>query len=183
VTASSVERVTLSPVPGTRNRVLAYVAASNVKPGRYRLRLAAVSEDGRRGSVVHDVEARLSAAEKLTLSDLLIFDPHPLADGKDRPTVSAVIAGSLKAFFEFYSQTVTAAESFDVRLEVASSVDGPALVAEAMAVGETPTAGRFLASGTVNIAGIEAGTYVARAVVSRNGGNAARIVRPIQIER
>lgn len=183
VTGSSVEQATLAPVPGIADAPLSYVAASIVPPGHYHLRVAAVDGAGRRGLVVHDVNARLTMGDPVNTSDLLIFDPHRAAGGKQRPSVSAVMNDSVNVYLEVYPQTPPLTELLEARLEVASGVDTPALVTRPMEVGETPSPGRLLASGAAPLDGLAPGVYMARALVFSDGRAVARVVRPFRIER
>ena len=64
--------VTLSPLGASPNEPLAFVGGVLVDPGIYSLRFGVVDAEGRRGSVVRDVNAWKMAGEALAFGDLIV---------------------------------------------------------------------------------------------------------------
>jgi VWFA-related protein len=179
---ASVEQVTLKPVRAQPGGPLGYLAAAIVPPGRYTMRFAAADDALRAGSVEHRVEARLTEVGELRISDLIIHDPHLTEPGGARPSVLAALRDTLAASLELASQMPELPPGITVRLEVAGSLDGPALAGGEMALQPSPKERRFQASGSVPLSGIPPGDYVGRAVVSFAGGApAVRVTRPVRI--
>ena len=75
-----------------------------VEPGRYRLKLAVIDADGRRGSVEHQVQALQLADVPFATSDLVLADAKMQPDKGLRPPVEARISsGQLRLYTEFYA--------------------------------------------------------------------------------
>ena len=83
---TSIDRVQLQPRGTGADASWSYVNSVILRPGRYAVRLAAASADGRLGSVEYELDARLRPGEGAALSDVLILDPMRPA-GKGLATV------------------------------------------------------------------------------------------------
>ena len=178
----SVEELTLEPAPGHPDRPLCYLGAAIVAPGRYSLRLAAADTAQRLGVVEHLVDATLTEAEGVRLGELIVIDPARTASGKARPTVEAAVGDLLEANVEISWPRGRTPAAVSVRLEVAESAGGPALAGREMELRAAERSPRLQAAGSVSLASLLSGDYVARAVVSRAGGSElARVTRPIRI--
>lgn len=103
------------------------VFRTSVPPGDYTLKLALVDASGRAGSAVRPVSIRGGTPAPVALGDLIVL-PEGVDTARVRPS-ARIEQGSRRAsvYFEVYGAS-TPARSRDVRLEVAESPDGPALV-------------------------------------------------------
>ena len=151
------ERKTLTPADGRADRgARVHQLGASVDPGIYQLRLAAVDSDGRRGSVVHAVNAWQLAGEQFAFGDLFVGN-MPESGVTVRPGVEPhVDNGALAAFIELYSTTPATLGKAQVTFEIASDQDGPSL-----------------ASSPATLVGDGAGTAAGRAGRHRGGGAAS----------
>ena len=150
------------------------VGAMPAQPGRYRLRVAAIDSTGRAGTVDYDVEAETPRTGPLKLSSLLLglsrtggFVPRL------QFTTEPVAIGYVEMYGPAYGQKVSAT------LEVASTLNGPALVAVPLAI-ETAGENRFIAKGAVPIGGLPPGDYSVRALVGLEGHPMTRVVQTLR---
>ncbi len=181
VVSAQVEPELTEPVrPDTHTQT--YLGAVSLPPGTYIVKLAVVDEEGKRGSVERTVEARLTAAGQIRMTDLLLGDDSA---GGLHPTVSAQFSGSmLHGYFELRSEAPQLLESAMVMLEVAQSENGRAIDSEPVRLqppDAVPT--RRIAEGTVPIAILPPGEYVARAVITVAGRKTGEVTRPFRIVR
>jgi len=143
-----------------------------VDPGVYRLRVAATDTSGRGGAADVDVDARLTPAGPLQISSLMLgisrggaFVPR-LQFGRE-PVALATL--------EFSGQAARLA----IGLEIARTMDGPALVSTPLAV-ERIGDDHWAATGAAPIGGLPPGDYVVRAVVSIEGQPPVRVTRTLR---
>lgn len=176
-----VEQLALKAAPADPDHRLQYLAAAVVAPGRYTLRLAAVDGGSRAGSVEHPFEAKLTSAGPLTLGDLVVFDQYPDESGKPRPGVPATVSGSLSCYLEAHSPATALPPDLDIRLEIAETPGAPARAAGTMAAQPSATAGRVPLNGSVPLADLPAGDYVARAIVSSGDEVLGQVTRPVHV--
>ena len=180
VVASSSDKRRLEPGDG-REAPLAYITAAAVDPGVYSARFAAVDPEGRRGSVVRQVNAWKMAGEEFAVSDLIVGD-MPKTDEQLRPQVEPrVHEGRIAAYVEVYAKTPTTFDNTAVSIEVADDEDGPALIATPAqlaqpASGSQPTT--RMAQGLVPARMLPPGRYVARVQITRDGKPAGVLARP-----
>ena len=180
-TGASVEQATLKPASGHPDSPLCYQAAAVVPPGRYTLRLAAADADSRRGVVEHSFEASAIEVGELRLGDLIVLDPAPAEPDKARPSVSAALTDTLSGYLEILSRSPIPPTGTQLRLEVARTPTGPALVGGEMTLQTTTAANRYQAFGSVSLSDIQPGTYVGRVVVWQAGQPVAQVTRPFRV--
>jgi VWFA-related protein len=155
-----------------------YLGAALVSPGIYNLKVAAIDDQRRIGSVEHRFDARLKAGGPFRYGDLMLAD-GAIEDAL-RPKIQPVVAGdSVMAYTEMYASDPARFEGATVRFEVASEVNDEALVSAEGLVSETATPGRRLVRGAIPLAGLPAGEYVVRAVISVSGKPVARLTLPL----
>jgi VWFA-related protein len=181
--ASSIERKALSPLDPSHPGPVVYTVAETVDPGSYTLKLAVVDGTGRRGSVEHPIEARLTSSDGLEVSDLLIAERSSLADGGWRPAIEAVVRDALNAYLEVYSADRRRLKQTSVSFEVAADEKSPALASVTSKPQDTKEADRSTVEGSVSLNLLPPGDYLARAVVSLSGRPVTRTFRPIRIDR
>ncbi len=182
VSAQVEPEVTGGMRPETQTQV--YLGAITASAGTYRIKLAVVDEAGKRGSVEHTIQARLTNAGQLHVTDLLLGEEGG-SGGSLIPTVTANFQGDLlHGYLEVHSEAAEVLKSATVDIEVASTADGRAIESAAARMVEQPTAaGRRAAEGVVPIALLPAGDYIARAVVTVAGQRLGQVSRPFRIVR
>ena len=190
VVASSSDKRKLEPGDG-RDAPLAYITAAAVDPGVYSARFAAVDPEGRRGSVVRQVNAWKMAGEEFAVSDLIVGG-MPKTDEQLRPMVEPrVHDGRIAAYVEVYAKTPATFDNTAVSVEVADDEDGPALIATpaqlAQPAGASQASGSQtsgsqtstrMAQALVPARMLPPGRYVARVQITRDGKPAGVLARP-----
>jgi VWFA-related protein len=168
--------------PDTQTQV--YLGAITASPGTYRLKLAVVDDAGKRGSVEHTIQARLTNAGQLHVTDLLLGEEGG-SGGSLIPTVTANFNGDLlHGYLEVHSEAPEVLKSAAVDIEVASTADARAIeTAAARMVEQSAKPDRRAAEGIVPIALLPAGDYVARAVITVAGQRVGQVSRPFRIVR
>ena len=143
-------------------------------PGTYRVRFAATDSTGRSGAVDFTVNAELTQAGPLKMSGLMI---GALRDKSMSPAMQFRDEASAVGYVELYGQLTG---QVSARMEVASSLDGPALKTIQPGGQGTAEADKFLLLGEIPIADLKPGDYVVRAFVSLQGQPEGRVVRTLR---
>jgi VWFA-related protein len=183
VAGSFLTKATLSPGAGSPNEPLHFVGGVVLDPGIYSLRFGVVDDEGRRGSVVRDVNAWKLAGEALAMGDLIIGSLPPSGQGL-RPEVEPyVLDDRLAAYIELYSNAEATWTNAKVTFEIADNQDSPALASlpAQLVAGRQPT--WRVASGIMPAQALPPGRYVARAQITRDGKAVGVLVRPFVLER
>ena len=183
VAGSFLTKATLSPGAGSPNEPLHFVSGVVLEPGIYSLRFGVVDDEGRRGSVVRDVNAWKMAGETLAMADLIVGSLPTSGQGL-RPEVEPyVLDDRLAAYLELYSNAESTWNNAKVTFEIADNPDTPALATlpAQLAPGRQPT--WRVASGIVPAQALPPGRYVARAQITRDGQAVGVLVRPFVLER
>ncbi len=161
-----------------------YLATLLMDPGPYTLRVAVTDEAGRRGSIERSVRAYMRRLGPFRVTDLLLGDR-----GQDSgasgilPTVTGdTSAEALHAYFELFSDTPESFVRASVSIEVAATIEAPALktVPAIMQAPDTDDHSRAAAA-AIPIAQLPAGNYVARAVISVDGRKVGEIIRAFRV--
>ena len=155
-----------------------------VAPGRYNLKLAAVEEGGREGSLEHRFDVLPMADLPFAMGDLMLTDERAAAEGAPSPSVEASItAGRLRMYLELYADEPDGLEGLRVRIDVARTPDGPPLIWEGndLTPDDRSTIGAVSTLMRVDV--LPPGSYVARAVVTRRGEELGRRWRSFRIAR
>jgi VWFA-related protein len=173
---------TAQQVGGTQR----YFSTAVIDRGRYTLKLAAVDEAGRRGTIERVVRAQLTAAGPLQITDLLIADSSGTdANMPASPTIDGdFIGGVLHGYLELFAAAPEALDAANVSLEIAATEGSNALrqVPVPLRPAQDDTGCR-IAGASVNIADLAAGEYVARAVVSVGTRRVGEVTRAFRIGR
>jgi Flp pilus assembly protein TadD len=180
VAASASDKRRLEPGDG-REAPLGYIAGALVEPGVYSARFAAVDAEGRRGSVVRQVNAWKMAGEEFAVGDLIVGD-LPKANEQLRPQVEPrVHEGNVTTYVELYAKAPATFDATTVSVEIADEEDGPALIAApaqlAQPAGASQTTTR-MAQAVVPARMLPPGRYVARVNIARDGKPAGVLMRP-----
>ncbi len=151
--------------------------AAVVPPGSYRIRLAATDASGRSGTADYDTMADLASAGGLKLSALLLG-----ADaGGFKPLLQFTNEPSAIATFEVYGKPPS---QLPLKLELAATADGPALLQAAPSGSGTKDPDRFVVSGVFPLASLAPGDYVVRAIVgTTESGGEGRVTRTLRKTR
>lgn len=172
------ERKTLSRADDRPTAPLEYITTILLEPGTYYLRLAAVDGEGRRGSVLHTVNAWQMAGEPFAFGDLFVGS-LPEAGVQVKPGVEPhVDTGTVAAFLELYSTTPAQLGTTEVTFEIAPDQDSPALVTRRATLVGGEAATRRVAQAAVDAGALPPGRYLARARITRGGEPAGVLIRP-----
>ena len=158
-----------------------YMLPMTVPPGRYSLRVAAVDDFGRRGSVDHLLFAGQASDAPLAFGPLQVADQRPSPDNLLAVVEPEVSSGRVIASMEVYAESSWAFERTSVHVDVAGDEGGPARAyATAALLGTDDTPWRS-ASADLAVDHLPPGQYVARVRVLRDSDEVARIHRPFRI--
>ena len=153
-----------------------------VDPGRYTLKLAAVEEGGRHGSLVHELDATGGSELPVAVSDLVLGTVPADDAAAVRPSVEPRLTdGRLMTYLELYGDDPARLDDVEVRIDVAGSPAGAALISQEGESAPMATAAGAAVSTVVRVDVLPPGHYVARAVVTRGEEEIGRQWRSFQI--
>jgi VWFA-related protein len=147
--------------------------ATQVAPGRYRLRGAVVDAQGRAGSVELPIAVGMRQAGEFQFSDLIVGTPAAGFTASSRLAPPEAIA-----ILELFTADPAQFEGISVDLELAS---GETIVASGpTTIAKTQLERRRIAQGELDVPdALAPGTYVLTAVVKRHGRPLTRISRAL----
>ena len=148
-------------------------------PGEYTLRVAAVDEKGRAGSVHHTINARLTrAGGGLSVSDLMLVPQPPNGGELPRPRPTGIIdTETLTAMIEVGGGDANLLTRSRATIEIADAENGSALVSvEARQAMRANNLRAFAA--TLRLGVLPPGEYIARAILKAPGQPELRLSRP-----
>lgn len=151
------------------------ISAFPVPPGNYRLRVAAIDAAGRHGTVEYPFTAELATAGTLKLSAIALGVSR---DGSFQPKMIFGDEPAAVAYLELYGRSPAPV----IRLELAETEEGPALVDAPARLVETDDPERRIAVGALPIGGLLPGDYLVRVVITNDGrpiGRATRTLRKV----
>jgi hypothetical protein len=151
------------------------LAALSAPPGSYRLRVAALDSGGRAGTADYFIDATLAPAGPLKLSALMLMVSQ---NGALRPALEFSSEPAAIASLEIYGERD--GKPIVASLEVAGSLNGPALLTLPMQVGATREADALSLTASIPIGGLASGDYVLRATVNLQGRPQGRVVRTLR---
>ncbi|MGE0866683.1 MAG: VWA domain-containing protein, partial [Vicinamibacterales bacterium] len=148
-------------------------------PGEYTLRIAAVDEQGRAGSVHHTINARLTrASADRNVSDLMLVPQAPDGGDLPRPRPSGVIdTETLTALVEMSGNDANLLTRSRATIEIADAENGNALVSVEARQAMRGNHLRAFAA-TLRLGVLPPGEYIARAILKSPGQPDVRLVRP-----
>ena len=150
-------------------------------PGEYTLRMAAVDDTGRGGSVHHTINARLNrVTNNISASDLMLVPQPPTAGDLPRPRPSTVIDNeTVSAMIELTGSDQAALGRTKVILQISDAENGNPLVnVEAR---QTQRGNVRAHAATLRLSVLPPGEYVARAIVTTPGQPEMRFTRPFML--
>jgi VWFA-related protein len=150
-------------------------------PGEYTLRLAAVDDTGRGGSVHHTIHARLTPLSAgIRASDLMLVAQPPSAGELPRPRPSTVIDhDTVSAMLELTGSDQALLGRTKVTLQISDAVNGNPLVNVEARQAARGTVRAFAA--TLRLGVLPPGEYVARAIVAAPGQPEQRLTRAFKL--
>jgi VWFA-related protein len=166
---------TLRPsIPGEAS-ALQMTTSVNLPPGDYTMKLA-VADGDRVGSVEHPVHARLGRVGTVVISDLVIGGLTTAKPVMPPPIDVTVTTDYLQGIIEAYG---SGASGITGRLEVAASLDGPALATAPIAA--VPAGSdRAVLGQVLSIRDLRQGRYVLRAVLALPNTPPQTIIRTFE---
>jgi len=155
-------------------------------PGLHTLKIAVVDDQGRRGSVEHTFRAALTSIGQIRATDLLINE-HQHADSEGvTPVVGRELtSGMMHGYIELYSEAPEALNNATILFEIAQNEQGRALdgASGRMSPPSPDAPQRRSVEGSVPLALLPPGEYVARAVVMIDGRKVGQVSRPLRVGR
>jgi len=153
-----------------------------VEPGQYTLKAAVVDHEGRRGSLERPVRAFMTRMGRFRATELLIGDGSGGGSGAGSvvPTITGELAGDqLFTYMELFADSPAAFDAASVAIEIVPA-GGTHVVERATATLQPVEEGQPVraVSGSVPIALLTPGAYVARAVVTVDGKPVGQMTRP-----
>jgi VWFA-related protein len=150
-------------------------------PGEYTLRIAAMDDTGRMGSVHHSFNARFTPAGKLNVSDLVLLAKPLEVGGAPRPRPSGVIdTEGLSALIEMTSNDQNLLARARVTMQIADGENGSPLV-NVEARQATRGEGQRAFAAQINLGVLPPGEYIARAIITAPGQQETRVMRAFEL--
>ena len=150
------------------------IGAMPGEPGAYRLRVAAIDATGRSGTADYDLDAEIVQTGPLKLSSIILGLSR---DGRFMPRLQFSAEPTAMAYLEMYG--ASPGTRIASTLELASTMNGPALVSLPLAL-EATGENRYVATGVVPIGTLPPGDYVVRVMVGIEGQPMTRVVRTLR---
>jgi VWFA-related protein len=171
---------TLAPASKGADSPRLLLTSVALDPGEYTVRIAAVDDTGRGGSVHHSINARLTRAPSgINVSDLMLVPQPPVAGELPRPRPTTVIdSETVSAMLEMSGDQGLLGKT-RVTLQISDAENGNALVnvdARQVARGNVRA---FAAQMRLGV--LPPGEYVARAIIAQPGQPEMRLVRAFML--
>jgi VWFA-related protein len=164
-----------------------YFSSSTVDaPGVYMLKVAAVDDLRRRGSVEHTFRAELTAFGPVRAGELLLAETGSDASGQADPVVSADYTSNvLHTAIELYADSGEVLKNATVTFEIADTVNSGAINSAAGAPPRRVEAKENVRTlqAAIAISLLPPGEYVARAVIAAGGRKVGQVLRPFRVAR
>ena len=152
------------------------MAALLAPPGQYRMRVAMTDAAGRAATADYDLNATLGSAGPIRMSSLILGVSR---EGQFQPRM--VFSTEPTAVAQVELTGLPAGEPPTARVEIARSLNGPALTSLPAAVSRTQDPSRASLSGVLPLGALQPGDYVIRVVVTAPGGaGQGRVVRTLR---
>lgn len=161
--------------PGTA----VFSAVVTLDPGEYRLILSMADSEGRVGSVSRAVTAWQMDATTLTMGDLLLGSVSDVNKAALEPSIEPAIAtGQMAALMEAYGSQLAGVEG---TLEILSNENSAPLATAPMRLGTGPSPEIATLSAQFSTTALPPGRYLARGTVRIAGKPHGHLVRPFRI--
>jgi hypothetical protein len=143
-------------------------------PGKVKVRVAAVDESGKGGAVDVEISTDLAVGGPLKLGGILLVAPRGAAFS---PALIFTDEAEVGFNFELYGDISAGVEA---KIELAATLDGPALETTKPGGQQTSEPDRFILQGKLSIAKLAPGDYVVRAIVNAAGQPPAKVYRTLR---
>ncbi|MEI6667453.1 MAG: hypothetical protein WCP29_04790 [Acidobacteriota bacterium] len=155
---------------------LPVMSGFSVKPGSYRMRVAATDGAGRAGTVDQDVTVALERGNApVQMSALVLGAPLGQAFA---PRLLFETEASALGYFEVYGTPKTA--NVTATIDIAASASGPGFATAPAKVGAPGNDGRRVVLGEIPIAALRPGDHLVRVTISVDGKPVGRVVRTLR---
>jgi VWFA-related protein len=150
-------------------------------PGEYTVRVAAVDDNGRGGSVHHALNARLNRINAaLNASDLMLVPQPPTAGELPRPRPTTVIDNeTVSAMLELSGSDQNLLNRTKVTLQISDAENGNPLVNVEARRAQRGNVHAYAA--TIRLGVLPPGEYVARAIIAAPGQPELLLTRPFML--
>lgn len=159
-----------------------HASTITARGGRYTLKIAAVDERGRGGSVERRIDAALHAAGDWRASDLMLADPAGPADEPLRPFVDEPAGDTLALYLELYGGRAKAFDGLTVSFDILESEGAHPVVEGARRLIRSDQEHTGVQA-VLPIRQLPPGPYVARARVVSEGRDVAVVERAFRLLR
>jgi VWFA-related protein len=153
--------------------------------GTHTLKIAVVDDRGRRGSVEHSFRAALTTVGEVRATDLLIADDRTSSASAAPIVGGEFTSGMVTGYIELYADATDVLKNTTVMFEVAQDVQARALDGAAGRVqpASADSPNRRTLEGSIPVALLPPGDYVARAVITTDGKKVGQVTRPFRVGR
>jgi tetratricopeptide (TPR) repeat protein len=183
---SQIDREVKAPIDETSKRQTYTGFVLSNAPGPHTLKVAVIDERGRKGSVEHTFRATLTSVGQVRATDLLIAEHQRTDSGSATPVLGrALTSGMMHGYIELYSDSTDVLDNATVLFEVAQNDEGRALDGASGKVQPASASAphRRAIEGSIPLALLPPGNYVARAVVMIDGRRVGQVTRPLRVGR
>jgi tetratricopeptide (TPR) repeat protein len=172
---------TLSPASARGESPRLALTSVVLDPGEYTLRIAAVDDTGRGGSVHHSINAKLNrVTNTVSAGDLMLVPQPPTAGDLPRPRPTTVIDNeTVSAMIDLTSNDQAALGRTKVTLQISDAENGNALVNVEPRNVQRGNVRAYAA--TMRLGVLPPGEYVARAIITAPGQPEIRLTRPFML--
>lgn len=153
------------------------MAALVAPPGHYRMRVAATDGSGRAATADYDLDATLQTAGPIKISGLVLGISR---EGTFYPRMIFSTEPTAIAQVELVDVPPAAGAMPTARLEIARSLNGPAITSLPAAVRASTDPSRATLTGVLPIGALKPGDYVIRVIVTPPNGPSGRVVRTLR---
>lgn len=183
IVASYSAKHTLEPAGASPNEPLDFLGGAVVDPGIYSLRFGVVDAEGRRGTVVREVNAWKMAGETLAMGDLVVGKIPERGEGLRAGVEPILTSDRVAAHVELYSTSASTFDRSKITFEIADDADSAALVSVPGQVTTGAQPAWRVASAAAALNALPPGRYVARARIQQDTETVSVLTRPFVLER